>query len=79
MRRSTVEAYLLDEDVLLKGQLVKEERLMGLFTKRKFYVNPSIQCGFGLQIIRNNDIGKTLFYSREHIKSAGLGHLEVVQ
>jgi len=46
-------AYLLDDDILLEGYV----------SKRKFYPNRGIQCGFSYQIIRKKDIGKILFYN----------------
>jgi hypothetical protein len=65
------EAWLLDEDVLLKG-VVKRKWL------RRIFVPNSFGCGFGYQYVHKKDIGKILFRNDFHIVYAGLGHLERV-
>lgn len=45
-------AWLLDDGVYLEGYV----------SKKKFYPNKNIQCGFSYQIIKKKDIGKILFY-----------------
>lgn len=69
----TGEAFLLDDDIFLTGEIKKK----GL---RKIFVpKPHIQCGFSYQYLRRKDIGKILFFNKEEIKSAGLDNLEVVE
>ncbi|MDF2841654.1 MAG: hypothetical protein K0R00_80 [Herbinix sp.] len=56
-------AYLLDDDIFLKGTIQKK----GL---RKIFVpDTGIGCGFSYQVITRKSIGKNLFFSLEDIKS----------
>lgn len=47
-------AWLLDEDVYIEGYT----------SKRKFYPNKGIQCGFSYQKFTKKDIGKIIFYEK---------------
>lgn len=54
------EAWLLDEDVLLRG-IVKRKWF------RHIFIPDNKGCGFSCQYVTQKDIGKILFYDDIHI------------
>jgi hypothetical protein len=69
----TIDTYLLDDDVLLKGT-IKRKGLNKIFVPQE-----NIQCGFSHQIIKIKNIGKIVFHNLNEIKNAKLGHLRIVE
>jgi len=67
------EAFLLDEDVLIKGTVKRK----GL--KKIFVPDENIQCGFSYQELKQKDNGKILFYNSCEINNAGFGNLEIAK
>lgn len=63
------EAWLLDEDVLLRGT-VKRKWL------RHIFIPDNKGYGFSYQYVARKDIGKILFYNDIHIAYAGYMRLE---
>lgn len=63
------EAWLLDEDVLLRGT-VKRKWL------RHIFIPDNKGCGFSYQYMKRKDIGKILFYDDVHIAYSGFMNLK---
>jgi len=62
-------AWLLDEDMLLRGT-IKRKWL------RHIFIPDNKGCGFSYQYVTRKDIGKTLFYDDTHIVYSGYMGLE---
>lgn len=65
------EAWLLDEDVLLRGAVKRK----GI---RHVFIPDNKGCGFSYQYVARRDIGKILFYDDIHIVYSGYMGLERV-
>lgn len=65
------EAWLLDDDILLKG-VVKRKKF------RHIFIPNTKDSGFSYQYVWRKDIGSILFYNDVHIAYSGYGHLEKV-
>jgi hypothetical protein len=63
-------AYLLDDDVILRGVLFHRFWI-------SLFIPESKECGFDHQRIWRADIGTKLFFSEGAIEKAGLGHLRI--